>query len=170
MVRNGLTEFLAIRSEEGNEEDVISILTFGSEAIENVVNAKIDKGLVDNIKYVGYYSTYFSIVLQKMMQTMHDHLNDTHSFGLVIMSDGKPTFLDDFNKILNKVENIRDEYEGKVYKFWSIGFGSEGTDFSVLKEMAERFRDKGKFIHSDSTGGLVQVYTEIARDSSRIKQ
>ena len=166
---NSLNEFLLIRSEEGNEEDLISILTFGSEAVESVTKAKIDKSLLEHVKYIGYYSTYFSIVMQKIIETVRDNLNETHLFGIVLMSDGKPTFIESCNDIFEKVDVLNNAFEANIYKFWTIGFGSESTEFRVLKEMAGKFHDKGKFLHSDSAGGLVQVYTEIARDNSRNK-
>ena len=86
---------------------------------------------------------------------------------VVLMSDGKPTFTETEYHIMENISNIKDAFFTKIYKFWSIGFGDENTNFSVLKRMSKSFEEKGKFLISDAADGLVQIYTEIAMENTR---
>ncbi len=137
-----------------------------SDALEIVKKARISKDLVEKIEFIGYHTTYFSILLQKTIDIMKEHYHDDgYLFSIVIMSDGKPTFIESEYDIMDKVDCLTQAFNSRIHKFWSIGFG-DYSNFTILRKMAQKFMLKGKFLNSDiNDDSLLSVYTEIAREN-----
>ena len=168
---HSVTNFLKIRYEQGDPEDLVTIVFFSDQASIEVSSLPIHPTIVDeyNLSASKYHAgTNYSAALQRVIQAMTDATEATklaenkdrpeRKFGIVFMSDGEAEYPS------AEIMDIKRNWLAHIYKFWCIGYGNDAT-FRVLRDMC-------KFVHGDETTfmnpqeaiELDAVYGEIAVD------
>ena len=99
---------------------------------------------------------------------------DLPGFALILLSDGKPSDTDDYDKSI-RISNIIDLCQALKDKmrFFGMGIGADGTDFSELKclsDTANIYGGNGEFNHAGlSAANLGDGFSTIASSMSTMR-
>ena len=99
---------------------------------------------------------------------------DLPGFALILLSDGKPSDTDDYDKS-TRISNIIDLCQALKDKmrFFGMGIGADGTDFSELKclsDTANIYGGNGEFNHAGlSAANLGDGFSTIASSMSTMR-
>ncbi|CAF4153354.1 unnamed protein product [Rotaria sp. Silwood2] len=153
-------EFIHIRIQEVHSTDRMTIIVFGSRAIQLYDRVKLNEINIEEINTpisTCGRNTNFSLAFQMVIETLDkivtEPMQENFRQTIIFMTDGKPK-----KYPTAELEHLSTVYRSMIVNFWTMGLGE--YDMELLEKVNTTM--KGKFVDVTKPEDLGDAYADIA--------